>query len=328
MSMTQTQKKQSGRLASQARQVPSIEIAGVTKTFPSAGGRVRAVQGMDLTIAPGEVVAFLGPNGAGKTTTIDMLLGLAAPDTGSISVFGRTPREAATGGRITSVMQTGGLLGDITVGETVELMASFYANHRPVAECMRRAGVEDFASRRVEKCSGGQQQRLRFALALIPDPDLILLDEPTSGMDVVARRDFWDSMRSDSDAGRTVLFATHYLEEADAYADRIVLISDGRIVADGSAAQVKALASGRRVSAHVADMCRADGSSMPGRELVARLRSIDGVSAIERHGDRVIVTARDSDTVARFLLGETSARDVEISSQSLEDAFVALTGVE
>lgn len=308
-----------------ALRTPSIEIVGVEKSFSASSGTVRAVRGIDLTVQPGEVVAFLGPNGAGKTTTIDMLLGLSTPDAGTIEVFGTSPREAVSRGMVTSVMQTGGLLGDITVGETVELMASFYTAHRPVAECMDRAGVSAFADRRVDKCSGGQKQRLRFALALIPDPELIVLDEPTTGMDVAARREFWDAMRSDSDAGRTVLFATHYLEEADAYADRIVLISSGRIVADGSAAQIKALASGRRVSAQFGPE---SSGAATAREIDARVRGIHGVSSVEWQGDRLLVGASDSDAVARYLLTETAARDLEISSHSLEDAFLALTSAE
>ena len=227
------------------RRAPAVELVDVCKSYRS----VRAVDGISLTISPGEVVAFLGPNGAGKTTTIDMTLGLARPDSGSVEVFGAGPARAVAEGRVAAVMQTGGLLRDLTVAETVRLTASLFAETRPAAEVLERAGITDIADRRVVKCSGGEQQRLRFALALLSDPQLLVLDEPTTGMDVAGRRDFWGAIRQDADAGRTVLFATHYLEEADAHADRIVLVAHGRVVADGSAAEVRNLASGRQVAA-------------------------------------------------------------------------------
>jgi ABC-2 type transport system ATP-binding protein len=291
----------------------AIELRGLHKSF----GTVRAVDGIDLAITPGEVVAFLGPNGAGKTTTIDMLLGLAQPDAGSVAVLGLDPSRAIAEGRVSAVMQTGGLLKDLTVGETVELTASFFRSSRSATEVLTRAGIADIADRKVGKCSGGQQQRLRFALALLPDPDVLVLDEPTTGMDVEGRRDFWTALRTDAARGRTILFATHYLEEADAYADRIVLVSHGRIVADGSAAQVKNMASGRLVTATLPDLTAAES---------AALRTIPGVQSVERRRDRVLVHTTDSDGVARHLLTATAASDVEITARGLEDAFLALSG--
>lgn len=287
----------------------AVELRNVTKNY----GSVRAVDGLSLSIEPGEVVAFLGPNGAGKTTTIDMMLGLAAPTTGSVSVFGGAPAAAIAQGRISAVMQTGGLLRDLTVRETVELTSALFARTRPVHEVLARAGIADIGDRRVAKCSGGQQQRLRFALALLPDPDLLVLDEPTTGMDVEGRRDFWNAIRQDASTGRTVLFATHYLDEADAYADRIVLVRHGKIVADGSAAEVKNLATGRTVTA-----------TLPGVDQPLLL-GLPGVDRVETRGDRVIVHGRDSDAVARYLLNEAHATDLEIVSRNLEDAFLALT---
>ncbi|MET8424871.1 ABC transporter ATP-binding protein [Nocardia sp. NPDC004860] len=292
---------------------PAIEILGLVKTFAAPGGTVRAVDGLDLTVRPGEIVAFLGPNGAGKTTTIDMLLGLARPDAGEVRVFGTAPAEAIAGGRVSAVMQSGGLLPDLTVGETVRLIATLHARPRPVREVLVRAGIDDIADRPVGKCSGGQQQRLRFALALLPDPDLVVLDEPTTGMDVGGRRDFWHAIRDDARRGRTVLFATHYLDEADAYADRIVLVRSGRVVADGSAARIKSLAAGRTISA-----------TLPAAD-PARLLALPGVDQVEQRGSRIIVRAKDSDVVARYLLTATEAVDLEISGHNLEDAFLALT---
>ena len=210
---------------------------------------MHAVRGIDLVLEPGEVVAFLGPNGAGKTTTIDMILGLSRPTRRSAEVFGMEPRNAIARGLVAAVMQTGGLLKDLSVRETVEYTASLFADTRPVDEVLASAGIATIADRKVAKCSGGEQQRLRFAMALLSDPALLLLDEPTTGMDVEGRRAFWGAIRRDAEQGRTVLFATHYLEEADQYADRIILVSNGRIVADGSGSEVKALAAGRTVRA-------------------------------------------------------------------------------
>ena len=288
----------------------AVRLTGITKDF----GSVHAVRGIDLEIRPGEIVAFLGPNGAGKTTTIDMVLGLSQPTAGDIQVLGMQPRQAIAHGLVSAVMQTGGLLKDLTVRETVQYTASLFGHTQPVDEVLGRAGIEGIADRKVGKCSGGEQQRLRFAIALLPDPALLLLDEPTTGMDVEGRRAFWAAIRADAEKGRTVLFATHYLEEADQYADRIVLVSKGRIVADGSGAEIKGLASGRTVRATVTDP---DANA---------LGAIAGVDAVEIRGDRVVVHALDSDVVARYLLNETDARDLEIVAKGIEEAFLSLTG--
>ncbi|HEX3813719.1 MAG TPA: ABC transporter ATP-binding protein [Mycobacteriales bacterium] len=295
---------------SQSGAVAALELHGLHKRF----GNVRAVNGIDLTVEPGEIVAFLGPNGAGKTTTIDMMLGLSAPTSGQVEVFGFKPVDAVARGLVAAVMQTGGLLKDLTVGETVELTSTLFVNTRPVNEVLERAGIREIADRRVGKCSGGQQQRLRFAMALLSDPALLVLDEPTTGMDVVGRRDFWSAIREDTQRGRTVLFATHYLEEADAYADRIVLIREGEVVADGTAAEIKELSSGRVVRA-----------TLPGADPSALL-GLPGVEGVEVRGDTVLIRAAESDSVARYLLTRTEARDLEITARNLEDAFIALTG--
>jgi ABC-2 type transport system ATP-binding protein len=287
----------------------AIALREVSKNFK----QVRAVHGMTLSIASGEIVALLGPNGAGKTTTIDMVLGLSQPSSGSVSVYGMEPRRAIDGGRVSAVMQTGGLLKDLTVEETCRYTASLFADSRPVDEVLRRAGISEIADRRVGKCSGGEQQRLRFAMALLPDPELLILDEPTTGMDVGGRRGFWASIRQDAERGRTVLFATHYLDEADAYADRIILLRHGVVVADGTSAEVKALAAGRTVRA-----------TLPAAE-EAELRAIPGADSVEVRGDTVFIHSRDSDAVAKYLLTMTTARDMEITARALEDAFIALT---
>ena len=287
----------------------AIELQGLHKSF----GSVEAVKGVNLNITSGEVVAFLGPNGAGKTTTIDMILGLSRPTAGQVSVFGMQPRQAIARGLVSAVMQAGGLLKDLTVEETARYTASLFSQTRPVAEVLHRAGIADIADRRVGKCSGGEQQRLRFAMSLLSDPELLILDEPTTGMDVEGRRSFWGAIRHDTAEGRTVLFATHYLEEADAYADRIILLRHGLIVADGTSSEVKAMAAGRTVRATLAG---ADE---------AMLRAIPGADGVEVRGETVLIHSNDSDAVARYLLMSTQARDLEIAPRGLEDAFIALT---
>ena len=295
--------------------VDAVRLTGLRKSF----GAVDAVNGIDLTIRPGEVVALLGPNGAGKTTTIDMILGLSRPTGGEVSTFGMPPRRAVDRGLVSAVMQSGGLLPDITVRETVALTASLFAHRIDVDEAMERAGVADFASRTVRKCSGGQQQRLRFAMALVSDPALLILDEPTTGMDVEGRRSFWQAIHADAAAGRTVVFATHYLEEADDFADRIVLVRHGRIVADGTAAQIRASVSGRTLRATLT------GPAERVRGALAPLAAGARIGDVEILGSALSLTATDTDAVAAVLLNERLAKDLEITSRGLEDAFVALT---
>lgn len=265
--------------------------------------------------SPGEVVALLGLNGAGKTTTIDLLLGLIPPTGGSARVFGVEPARAVADGRVASVMQSGGLLPRLTVGETLQLVADLHGRLEDVETVARRAGIDDILRRRVVKCSGGQQQRLRFALALLPDPDLLVLDEPTAGMDVTGRRAFWTAIRDDQRRrpDRTVLFATHYLAEADDTADRIVLMHAGRVIADDTPAGVKATALARRVRAEVSPTADAD------------VRALAGVIEVNRHGRILDIRTADSDALARYLFTHTDARDVEIVSEALEEAVVALT---
>src|ERR1700685_4162905 len=246
----------------------AVELKDVRKHF----GPVQAVRDVDVSIAPGEIVAMLGPNGAGKTSTIDIILGLSRQTSGQALVFSLHPRQAVTRGLVSAVMQTGGLLKDLTVEETVQYTASLFAQTKPTAEVLDRAGITQIADRRVGKCSGGEQQRLRFAMALVSDPELLVLDEPTTGMDVEGRRSFWSAIRQDAAKGRTVLFATHYLEEADVYADRIILLRHGEKVADGTSSQIKAMAAGRTVRA-----------TLPGAT-EAGLRVIPGADSVESRG--------------------------------------------
>ena len=276
---------------------PAIHATGLRKSFRTTDGTtVLAVDHVDLTIEPGEIVAFLGPNGAGKTTTVDMLLGLTTPSAGTVEVYGETPRRAVATGRVSAVLQTGGLLNDFTVLETVQAIASLHGRRDRVDDAVERAGLSAIAGRRVQACSAGEQQRLKFALALVPDPSLIILDEPTTGMDVATRQAFWETMRADAADGRTIVFATHYLAEADEFAERTVLMKGGRIVEDGPTADIRAAFGGRTISFR------------PPPEVVGR----DGI---------------DPAWLARVhaALEPLGITDVETSSASLEAAFLALT---
>jgi ABC-2 type transport system ATP-binding protein len=296
---------------------PAIALKGLNKKF----GQVHAVNGIDLEIGTGEIVAFLGPNGAGKTTTLDMVLGLSDPSSGTVDVLGTSAAKAARSGRIAAVLQTGGLLRDLSVRETVTAIASMFKATRRVGEVMERADLTRLARRRVGKCSGGEQQRIKFALALIPDPDVLILDEPTAGMDVSARRHFWDVMRADADAGRTVVFATHYLEEAEQNAQRTVVVNHGRIVADAATTELRASLGGRSVTAVV------DSSALE------QLHALPSVTRIEVPADgelgagriRVRMRSEDSDALAKILLTQLQGSDLRISEPSLETAFTELT---
>jgi len=294
-----------------------IELRGLKKTYGSPKGPVHAVRGIDVAVEPGETVALLGPNGAGKTTTVDMLLGLQQPDEGTVSVFGAPPGRAVQAGRIGAMLQTGGVLRDLNVRELLAMMASLFPKPLDVEETLRLAKLDGLADRRTERLSGGETQRLRFAVALISDPDLLVLDEPTVGMDVEARRAFWATVRELSGTGKTFLFATHYLEEADAYADRAVLMARGRIVADGPTTEIKALVGSRTV--------RATLDGIP----IEALERLPGVTRVERHGEAVLLASSDSDqTLRAFLDAYPDASDIEVRGAGLEEAFLQLTADE
>jgi ABC-2 type transport system ATP-binding protein len=295
--------------------VTGIQLRGLTKTFPAPGGSVRAVDGIDVSIEPGETVALLGPNGAGKSTTIDMLLGLMAPDSGSVAVFGKAPGEAVAAGSVGAMLQIGALIQNLTVRELVTMVASFYPEPLGVDEVLELTRIERIADRRTEKLSGGETQRARFAVALVSNPELLVLDEPTVAMDVEGRHAFWTTMREFASGGKTVLFATHYLEEADAYADRAVLMASGQVVADGPTTEIKAMVGLRTIRA-----------TLPAADLAA-LAELPGVTSTDRRGESVVLRCSDSDAAIRALLASfPEARDIEISGAGLEEAFLQLTG--
>ncbi|MFI6481547.1 ATP-binding cassette domain-containing protein [Nonomuraea sp. NPDC050663] len=289
----------------------ALELQSVSKQY----GQTRALDQVDLDIGEGEAVAVLGPNGAGKSTMLSIALGLRAADTGTTKVFGSSPVEALKAGRVGVLLQEAGLPEDVRVSELVETVAGMYAKPLPAVQTMRAAGVEQLAGKRIGQLSGGQRQRVRFALALAGDPKLLVLDEPTVGLDVDSRRSLWHHVRERVDAGCTVVFATHYLTEADDYADRVVLLSEGKIVADGPVEQIKALVGGLEVRFTMKD---ADPS---------RLESLPGVRQVHIDGPAVTLRTSDSDATLRALfLDLHEIKDVRTAVPDLESAFVSLTG--
>ncbi|MEU1255737.1 ABC transporter ATP-binding protein [Streptomyces chartreusis] len=294
---------------------PVVGFDRVSKSY----GSVRAVDGLTLALHPGETVALLGPNGAGKSTTLDLLLGLKQPDSGTVRIFGTGPREAIVAGRVGAMLQSGGLMDEVTVAELVRLACDLHPRPYKVSDVLARAGVSKIADRKVDKLSGGQAQRVRFALATAGDSDLIVLDEPTTGMDVTTRHAFWATMREQADQGRTVLFATHYLEEADAIADRVLVLHRGRLLADGTAAEIKAKAGARRVSFDLHDT-DIDESA---------LRALPFLTYLDVSGHTVRIQSSDADATVQALYGlGLYPRNLEVAGLGLEQAFVAITEAE
>ncbi|MFJ2032565.1 ABC transporter ATP-binding protein [Streptosporangium sp. NPDC087985] len=289
----------------------AIAFNDVSKSY----GNVLAVDGLDLTVEAGKTVALLGPNGAGKSTSINMLLGLLRPTRGGIEVLGRSPDEAVARGEVGAMLQSGELIPELTVRELVDFVRRLYPEPLGLDEILKMADLTDLVKRRANRLSGGQAQRVRFALSIAGAPRLLVLDEPTAAMDVESRLRFWESMRAYAEGGRTVLFATHYLEEADENSDRVVVIARGRVVADGTAAQIKAGAGGQEVRFTL------DGQSTAG------LDALPGVTAVKfQEGVATLRTADPDATVAALYRGTSlDIRDLRITGADLEDAFLALT---
>ena len=297
---------------------PAVMAARSAVTFDGVTHRyaeTTALGDVSFRIAPGETVALLGPNGAGKSTAISLMLGLLEPTSGTVRVLADEPRSAVRTGHIGAMLQESGLPTLTRVDELVALVRSLSPRPMPLDDVIRRAGLAGLLDRKTETLSGGEAQRVRFAMAIAGDPDLLFLDEPTVAMDVETRRAFWADMHAFAAEGRTILFATHYLEEADQVADRIVVLHHGQIVADGSTASIKAAARGRTVRFRLAGADR------------ARLATLPGVSAVDVNGDRATIESTDPDATARALLrSDLDVRDLEIAGANLESAFLALTG--
>jgi ABC-2 type transport system ATP-binding protein len=285
------------------------QLAGVTKKY----GQVTALNDVGLALEGGRVTALLGPNGAGKTTAVKLLLGLTRPSSGTVRLFGGDPSEPWNRRRTGVMLQIAKVPETLTVREHVHLFSSYYPAPMPVDAAIAAAGLTDVADRRFGALSGGQRQRVQFALAICGNPDLLFLDEPTTGMDVQSRRGFWQQVRALASAGRSILLTTHYLEEADALTDRVVLLRGGRIVADGTAAEIKSGAASRRVR------CVTLLSE-------TEIRSMPGVRSVRRDGVITEILTAEAERVTRdLLMRDASLSGLEVSGAGLEEAFLTLT---
>jgi ABC-2 type transport system ATP-binding protein len=292
---------------SQTRTVAKLN--SVTKRY----GQITALDNFSLELCAGEVVALLGPNGAGKTTAVRLLLGLISPNAGSVRVLGRDPRDAKARTRIGAMLQVARVPEMLRVRECIDLFRSYYPHPLPAAEVIRIAKLDGTADQLFGKLSGGQKQRVLFGLALCGNPDLIFLDEPTVGMDIESRRGLWDQVRALSAAGKTILLTTHYLEEADLLANRIVVINKGKLLCEGTSAEIKNRVSGRKIRC----ITRLDPEF---------LQSLPTVSEVQQDREAVVITAENPEKVVReMLLRDETLHGLEVSSGGLEDAFLALT---
>jgi ABC-2 type transport system ATP-binding protein len=288
---------------------PVAVLRGAVKRY----GKVTALDGVDLELRRGELTAVLGPNGAGKTTAVKLLLGLARPSAGGVELFGHDPQHPEVRRRRGAMLQVGKVPETLTVREHLDLFASYYPRPLPLPEALRRAGLERLADRRFGELSGGERQRTLYALALVGDPELLFLDEPTAGMDVEARRALWREIRRAIDEGRSVVLTTHYLEEADALAERVVVLHQGRLIADGPPAAIKKQAALRRVR------CRTTLAK-------AALAALPGVRQVTFDGELAELLVGEAEPVVRELLAADRAlADLEVRSAGLEEAFLALT---
>ncbi len=287
--------------------VASLE--GVNKNY----GNIRALRGVDFGVRAGEIVALLGPNGAGKTTAVKLLLGLMQPNAGRVRVFGGDPTNPENRRRTGAMLQVGRVPETLRVREHIDLFSSYYEKPMPLAEVLAAAGLEKLSDRKFGDLSGGQRQRVLFALAICGDPDLLFLDEPTVGLDVEARRMLWDEIRRMVDRGKTVLLTTHYLQEADALADRVAVINQGEIIAQGTPSEIKAKTSGKRIR------CITSLS-------LASLRQIPGVTEVKEDREAIEINAVEAEPVVRELLAhDAQLSGLEVTSAGLEEAFIALT---
>ena len=290
---------------------PAVEIEGLTVRY----GDTLAVDGLDLTIPAGETVALLGSNGAGKSSVVNAALGLFHPAAGRLRLLGREPAAAVRAGGVGAMLQHGGLPSETRVGEVLGLVRHRYDDAWPLADLVATAGIGGLLDRRVDALSGGQRQRVLLALALAGAPPLLVLDEPTSAMDVEGRQAFWTTMRALAGRGHTVVFATHHLDEADAVADRVVVMGGGRVLADGSAASIKSRIAGRTVRFH----CPGPRHDLAG---------LPGVTSVAADGHLVELATTDAEATLRALLGGRDVLpDLEVRGASLEQAFLHLTAL-
>ena len=291
---------------------PQQSVATLTNITKRYGATI-ALDGLSLSLHPGEVVALLGPNGAGKSTAVKLLLGLIAPTSGTTRVFGSDPRNATTRTRVGAMLQVARVTETLRVREHLDLFRSYYPHPLPVVDILRITQLQGIEDRLFSQLSGGQKQRVLFALALCGNPDLIFLDEPTVGMDIVARRALWQQIRSLSAQGKTVLLTTHYLEEADALAHRVIVINKGRVISEGTPAEITRNSGGRTIRCQT-------------RLSEEFLLTLPSVTRVAFNQGAVVITAPDAETVVReMLLRDETLSGLEVASPALEDAFLALT---
>jgi ABC-2 type transport system ATP-binding protein len=288
---------------------PVAELRGATRRYD----RVVALDRVDLALAAGQVTALLGPNGAGKTTAVRLVLGLTRPSEGSARLFGRDPRDLAVRQRVGIMLQVSKVPETLKVSEHLRLFSSYYPSPLPAAEVVALTGLTGVEDRQFGKLSGGQKQRLLFALALCGNPDLLVLDEPTIGLDVESRRAFWQEVRNLVTRGRSLLLTTHYIEEADALADRIVVLQGGRIIADGTPAEIKTGGAGRQIRC-VTRLTDDELAAMPGVRVVRH----------DKNRTLLVVTAAER-VVQELLTRDPSLSNLDVADATLEDAFLALT---
>ena len=300
-------------------QIHGVQVSGLSPVVASLErvnknyGAVRALNGVDFRVRAGEVVALLGPNGAGKTTAVKLLLGLLQPNGGKVRVFGGDPTNPENRMRTGAMLQVGRVPETLRVREHIDLFSTYYEKPMGLAGVLSVAGLENLKNRKFGDLSGGQKQRVLFALAICGDPDLLFLDEPTVGLDVEARRMLWDQLRQLVRRGKTVLLTTHYLQEADALADRVAVINKGEIIAEGTPSEIKAQTAGKKIR------CITSVS-------LSELRRIAGVTEVREDREAVEIHTAEAEPVLRELFArDASVSGLEVTSAGLEEAFLALT---
>lgn len=287
----------------------AIELQQVSKNY----GKVEALRQVNLSVEPGEVVAFLGPNGAGKTTAIGIMLGLKDPSSGQVHLFGQSPSSAIVRARVGVMLQESGVPENLRVEELVELFSRYYPYTLPLSEVLERADLLEKRKALVRQLSGGQRQRLYFALAIVGDPDLIFLDEPTVSMDVESRRAFWEQVKGFAQLGKTILFSTHYLEEADAFANRVVVMHRGQVLKDGTPSEIKSLVAAKTVRL----LCDLSPQQAAGYA---------GVTRAEQHNGHLVVYSNHPERFLAQLFAENRPiTDLTVKDTDLEAAFIRLT---
>jgi len=293
-----------------ATATPAVELDNVTKNY----GNLQALKGVSLAVEPGEVVAILGPNGAGKSTSIALMLGMRRPSSGSVALFGENPRLAYHRKRIGVMLQESGIPETLKVRELVELFGRFHDNPMLTQEAIKMAGLEDKANARLGRLSGGQKQRVYFALALVGNPDVLFLDEPTTGLDVESRRNFWDQINKQVAWGKTIILTTHNLEEADALARRIIVINQGQIIADGTPDEIKSNVCGTHVRFRAPNITIED------------LHTLSGVQTTKLMGNKFEIYTKEPEVLLATLFKQgAELSDLEVVGAGLEEAFLALT---